>query len=175
MKTSRIEDLKTQRANLQNFIGNAPALEQSLTAELSDLERQLEAADRAFLRTGNRGALDELESRTRTLRDSLETHRRRAKIARFEAGEVDQEIAHEERRVQERFRKSAYDLADEINDRLRKDSKLRKDLADLFALYAACGAVVWEAVLIDVFPIPTDAELAKVTPAARAKIEKALQ
>ena len=175
MNTSRLDDLKTQRANLQNFIGNAPALEQSLTAELSDLERQLEAADRVFLRTGDRGALDELESRTRTLRDSLETHRRRAKIARFEVNEVDQEIAHEERRVQERFRKAVYDLADEINDRLRKDSKLRKDLAELFALYGACGSVAWEAVLIDVFPIPTDAELEKASPAARAKIEKALQ
>lgn len=175
MKSPLIEELKTQIDNLQAFLDSAHDTAQSLAAELGECEKELEAAERAALRTGHRGGLDEIEARARTLRERLENHIRRTKIAQREVGKVGDEITEARKAEEKRWENMAYKLAEGVEDKLRKDAKLRATLVDLFSHYATCrGIVNWEGILLRLFPEPEGGEFEKAHKEARAKIEKAL-
>lgn len=166
MKTLKaLEELKAQRARVQEAITKSGPEIETARAEVAKAVRNLQEVEAAFLRgLSNEGAVVAAKAAVSSANESLADKQRAAKVADSVASQVHTEIWAAEVAHEAALMKRSNELIAPIKARLAGDKKTRAGLLEIFGLIAANssrpGIVDWDSILSDCFPLPNDAEAA---------------
>lgn len=158
-----VEEMTRQQAAINARIG-------TLTIEIETRAAEMEAADKALdevIRAELRGIataanLAAAHAAVDQARANLESARRLHALARQEAGKVDRDLLLARVRERNSLLERVKSLSDAIENRIRKDAKLRADLLQIYGLWGAFnqreGGADWDLIVSGIFGGPTDEE-----------------
>ena len=170
-----INELRAQRARVQENIEKAgPAIEAAATA-LNKALNNLQEVEAAFMRglSTEQAVLSARQSVEDARRVQSEAQRS-GKTANAVISEVDSEIAQACAAHETALRRRSDELIAPIKARVHGDKKIRAALLEIFGLVAAsssqAGVVDWDSIVSDCFPWPNDSEAAAAVDSARKAV-----
>lgn len=177
MSQTTIDQMKKELSNLDEFTSKYPERRSHLMAELQEAQRRLDEAEIAAMRTGDDSGTDaESEAADRAQQKVLELDRR-YHLARQEKSRIGSAISETEAKHEQAREDMATKAAKRVFDKLAKNNRLRRDLLEVFASFAAVSQHArpdWEAVLSQAFPEPKPDEIEALIDQKRAELDEVI-
>ena len=170
----KIADLKRQQQTAEARSADLQVQMQKSEERLEIAERSLDQAIRSELR-GN-ATVEAVAVARKELELVQKAHHENAglwRVLKHEQSKIDADITaaeHAERKVFGAFKQS---IIDPLEQKIRENTKLRKDLLAIYGLYSAgerFGGADWDLVLADIFQPPTEDELVQWVEAGEATL-----
>ncbi|MFO7582926.1 hypothetical protein [Guyparkeria sp.] len=177
MSQMTIDQLKKERDNLDAFTAKYPERRSHLLAELQEAQRRLDEAELAAMRTGDDSGTDAERTAANEAQQKVLDLDRRYHLARQEKSRIAGEIEEAKGKQEQARYDMATKTANRVFNKLKKNSRIRGDLLEVFAAFAAVtdhAKPEWAEILPQAFPSPRAEEIEPLIEKKRAELDEVI-